>query len=478
MAVNACISHVSAMYLYLLSSIPMNTLEQLRAGMLSQATRLNISLGLTEFPQEVFDLADTLEILDISGNQFASLPEDLPRLHRLRVLFCSDNPFTELPEVLGQCPNLSMVGFRNNQITHVSGAALPPRLRWLILTGNQIAELTAELGRRPLLQKLMVAGNRLKTLPAEMAACSNLELLRIAANQLEALPQWLLQLPKLAWLSYSGNPFCAQSEAQALMDAPVALVPWQALQLEHKLGEGASGVIHQAQWAVDALSAEQVAVKLFKGALTSDGLPYSEMAACMRAGAHPNLIAVRGKIVGHPEDTAGLVMSLVDKSYRNLAGPPSLESCTRDVYAPEMCLTLPEALRIAHDMASVAQQLHVNGIMHGDFYAHNILVGADGHALLGDFGAACCVTAQDQAQARALEQIEVRAFGCLVEELLDQSQAEAATATNRPRLDATRQALEALRDRCLNPNVGQRPLFAELTQQLSLLKTQISAQDF
>ena len=73
------------------------------------SNRFNLRAGLKEFPREIFDMADTLEILDISGNQFTSLPEDFDRLHKLRVLFCSDNPFTELPQVLGRCASLSMV---------------------------------------------------------------------------------------------------------------------------------------------------------------------------------------------------------------------------------------------------------------------------------------------------------------------------------------------------------------------------------
>ncbi len=437
-------------------------------------------------------MADTLEILDISGNEFISLPDDFDRLHKLRVLFCSDNPFTELPEVLGRCKSLSMVGFRNNRIAYVSPESLPPNLRWLILTGNQIEELPAELGRRPLLQKLMVAGNRLKALPVELAACKNLELLRIAANQLEELPAWLLELPRLSWLSYSGNPFCAGLEARALVDAPVALVPWDRLALQHKLGEGASGVIYQAtiNGHIDfanpnatergAEGRKDVAVKLFKGELTSDGLPYSEMAACMRAGSHPNLITVQGKIDGHPEDVAGLVMSLVGSHYRNLAGPPSLESCTRDVYAPEMRFSLGQALRIALDMASVAEQLHANGIMHGDFYAHNILVDDAGHGLLGDFGAACFVSESDAEQARGLERIEVRAFGCLLEELLARVDAAQESAGQEIPIQetanqksATQYELVSLRDRCLNSDVKQRPSFKEI---VFLLKQQVAAQ--
>src|SRR5512140_2455496 len=125
----------------------MNTLEKLLNGELAGCTRLNLSCGLREFPREIFDLADTLEILDLSGNELSSLPDDLPRLHKLRILFCSNNLFTELPEVLGRCPHLSMVGFKANRISRVSAAALPPVLRWLILTDNWIVELPDELGR-------------------------------------------------------------------------------------------------------------------------------------------------------------------------------------------------------------------------------------------------------------------------------------------------------------------------------------------
>ncbi|HLY96336.1 MAG TPA: leucine-rich repeat-containing protein kinase family protein, partial [Sideroxyarcus sp.] len=269
----------------------MNTLEKLRNGELAGCTRLNLSCGLQEFPREIFDLADTLEILDLSGNALSSLPDDLPRLRKLRILFCSSNRFTELPAVLGQCPQLGMVGFKANQIRSVPAAALPPALRWLILTDNQITELPAELGRCTQLQKLMLAGNRLQSLPPELAACTRLELLRIAANDLAELPDWLFKLPRLSWLAYAGNPFCAGNEAAALAHTSIADIRWDELQLQHKLGEGASGVIHRAMWQRHE-GRRDVAVKLFKGAVTSDGLPHSEMAACIRAGSHPNLIAV------------------------------------------------------------------------------------------------------------------------------------------------------------------------------------------
>ena len=102
-----------------MANLFMHTLAQLRAGELSGITRLDLAAGLTEFPREIFDLADSLEVLNLSGNALSSLPEDLHRLTRLRVLFCSDNRFTELPACLGQCAALTMIGFKANRIAHV-----------------------------------------------------------------------------------------------------------------------------------------------------------------------------------------------------------------------------------------------------------------------------------------------------------------------------------------------------------------------
>ncbi len=198
------------------------TLDQLLAGQLAGTQRLTLACGLSEFPREIFDLADTLEILDLSGNALSSLPDDLPRLHKLRILFCSGNLFTELPEVLGQCEQLSMVGFKANRIRTVSGKSLPRALRWLILTDNEVEALPPEIGNCTQLQKLMLAGNRLQTLPSQLAACSRLELIRLAANRLTELPAWLLALPRLSWLAYAGNPFTAALEAAALNETPIA----------------------------------------------------------------------------------------------------------------------------------------------------------------------------------------------------------------------------------------------------------------
>jgi hypothetical protein len=436
------------------------TLQQLRDGQLAGTRRLQLACGLTEFPREIFDLADTLEILDLSGNALSSLPDDLPRLGKLRIVFASNNQFTELPEVLGQCPQLSMIGFKANRIRKVSGKSLPASLRWLILTDNEVEALPPEIGNCLLLQKLMLAGNRLRALPAEMASCSRLELVRLAANQLGGLPEWLLRLPRLSWLAYAGNPFSEALENTALIDTPIADIHWNSLALEQKLGEGASGVIYQAELLHGASDAPRpVAVKLFKGAVTSDGLPDCEMAACIRAGDHSNLIPVVGKVQGHPTGAHGLVMELIDPEFRNLAAPPSLESCTRDVYEADTRFDQASALRIVHGIASAACHLHRQGVIHGDLYAHNILHCGQGRALLGDFGAASFYAAEDREIGLALQRLEVRAFGCLLEEVIDRCEMGDERSAEK---------FEELKAACLNEDVEGRPLFDEIASRLAM----------
>ena len=423
----------------------MHTLAQLKAGQLAGITRLDLSCGLTEFPREIFELADSLEVLNLSGNALSNLPNDLHRLPHLRVLFCSDNLFTALPECLGQCAKLSMIGFKANQISHVPAAALPPLLRWLILTDNQISQLPEELGHRPLLQKLMLAGNQLSQLPQSLANCHHLELLRIASNHFSDLPQWLLTLPSLTWLAYAGNP--VEMAADVAEKDATPNIPWSELEVAEILGEGASGVIRKAVWAP---AAKAVAVKLYKGTITSDGSPFHEMQACIAAGLHPNLIKIEGRVIGHPEGQAALVMDLIAPSYRNLAALPSLASCTRDIYTADTRFSLAVALRMARSIASVAAHLHRHGITHGDLYGHNILWNDAGDCLLGDFGAASFHAIANTSQTRALQRIEVRAFGVLLGELLARVEGQVSDE------------LVALQNSCCQPNVLARPGFDEI----------------
>ncbi|MZI95831.1 protein kinase [Vibrio sp. CAIM 722] len=433
----------------------MHTLEQLRSGSLKGLRRLKLACGLTDFPREIFSLADTLEILDLTGNQLSSLPDDLDQLTHLKVIFCSQNQFTQLPKVLGKCCSLSMIGFKSNQIEDVPPESLPPQLRWLILTDNCIRVLPERIGQCDKLQKLMLAGNKLSRLPESLAQCQRLELMRVSANRLNTFPEWVFALPKLTWFAYAGNPFVEPIEQQALI---VEMMPidWHNITTNVLLGEGASGLIYQADLMLEN-DVHRVAVKLFKGTMTSDGLPLCEMAATIKAGQHRALTQTIGRISNHPEDTDGIIMNLIPKEFVNLAGPPSLDSCTRDVYPADKQFTTVELFRIIGAIAQAVCHLHQQGIVHGDLYAHNILTTPTGEALLSDYGAASFIDLSDPEQSASLQRLEVRAFGCLLEELIARCDD----------IDTTMQAqLNKLVSDCQHIELSKRPTFTEIVDHL------------
>ncbi len=393
-----------------------DTLLALRRGALAGARHLSLAgLGLEAVPDEVFGLAGTLETLDLAGNALRVLPDGFAAMHRLRVLFCSGNRFDVLPPVLGACASLSQVGFRGCGLETVPAEALPPGLRWLTLTDNRIASLPDSLGARPALAKLLLAGNRLAALPAALEAAPALELLRLSANRFEALPPFLPLMPRLAWLAVAGNPGIAPPRVAARRARAADL------RTEFLLGEGASGRVHRAVWRDGTGAALPVALKLFRGEVTSDGLPAHEIAACLAAGAHPNLLGGLATVDDHPSGQAALVLRLLPASWRTLAGPPDAARCTRDVYAPDLALPPAAARRLAHGVARAGAHLHARGLLHGDLYAHNVLWdGVAGEAALGDFGAASFLGAA----APAFAPLDVLAWGHLAGEVMARSTGE------------------------------------------------------
>lgn len=139
-------------------------------------------------------------------------------------------------------------------------------------------ELPTSIGHLKTLRKLMLAGNQLHSLPVELSYCKELELLRIAANNLTVLPTWLFDMPRLSWFAYAGNPIETHSNSSSSATAKeLREVPYAEIVIGECIGEGASGFVHKAVWSRADSEPTPVAVKLFKGETTSDGLPVHEM---------------------------------------------------------------------------------------------------------------------------------------------------------------------------------------------------------
>ncbi|KAK6840501.1 hypothetical protein PG995_016255 [Apiospora arundinis] len=419
-------------------------------------TRLKITESLASFPTEIFQHAASLVQLDLSGTGLSSLPDDFSCLTSLKVLFLSSCRFIEFPAVLSRCPALEMVAFRGNGMRNVPEDSLPPRLRWLILTGNEIESLPRSIGKCARLQKCMLSGNRLTDLPEEMMNCQKLGLLRLSANRIQQLPGWLYEMPELAFLSIAGNP-CTGGKLDASEAAQVVekgdkeeeeellKIPWSSLSVHSLLGEGASGIISKGTFTLPNGTTQDAAVKIFKGSVTSDGTDH-------RPPGRPRQEGTRDGA-----DPADLP---------NPGPAPSLESCTRDCFAPETTVTMAQGSGILHGIASAARHLHAKGVAHGDLYAHNILYDDAGHAILGDLGAASIYN-NTVAERRAHEGLEVLALAHLMEDIwtlvkpgLSFSAAELSAAV----------LLERLHKRCVVRQVTNRPGLDEIVDELRKIR--------
>ena len=176
-------------------------------------------------------------------------------------------------------------------------------------------------------------------------------------------------------------------------------------------------------------------------------------------GRHAHLVDVLARVTGHPEGKAVLMLELIPPHFYNLGLPPTLETCSRDVYPTGFSLMLDKTLKILQGVADAAVHMHAHGIMHGDFYAHNIMINNDANAILGDFGGASYFEPTDTETRHALERLEVRAFGYLVEELLILSREDKSN-------EGLNQKLVSLKEKSLSHISKSRPLFREIQNEL------------
>ena len=390
-------------------------------------------------------------MLDLSNNQLSELPIEFASFQKLRILFLSNNKFEVFPSILNSLESLDIIGFKANKISVVPEGSIPKNLRWLILTDNKIEKLPASIGNCVNLQKVMLAGNKLTELPLEMKNCKRIELLRIAANNIAELPSWLFSLPRLSWLAFSGN-----STTQILKPTdPIYKFDWNTIELHEHLGQGASGNIYRAK--IKDYNRD-VAVKIFKGEVTSDGWPQDEMKACVLAGSHQYIMGVLGEIENHPELKQALVFDLLPAGFKNLGLPPNFITCTRDTFSVDAEFSVSTIYKIAIAMADALAHLHNKGIMHGDLYTHNILIDSSDNVLLSDFGAATIYNRSDLDLSATLEKMDVRAYGCLLEDLL-------LRAIDKEQIQS--EVLHILKEKCLSIDQRSTPNFSTIVKTLS-----------
>src|ERR1019366_4356554 len=143
-----------------------------------------------------------------------------------------------------------------------------------------------------------------------------------------------------------------------------------------ELGQGAMGVVYKA---IDPLIDRVVAIKTINLGLALDekeeyeGRFYQEAKAAGRL-SHPNIVTIFD--LGKSGDVAYIAMEFLQG--REL----------RDILNDSQTLPVADVLSIVSQVAHGLAYAHEHGIVHRDVKPSNVMVGADGHVKITDFGIA------------------------------------------------------------------------------------------
>jgi hypothetical protein len=474
--------------------------------------------SLASLPEDLAAHFPHLEVLFFLNNAFARVPEAVGSLPALTMLSFKSCRLQEVPAA-ALAPTLAWLILTDNRIPSLPRSlGRLPYLRKLMLASNELADLPVD--------ELAAGG------------CPSLELVRLSDNNLSSPSTFscFLTLPRLAWTAFAGNPITSGHRAGVRAACP--RIPFADIDVDHtaagRLGEGASGTVRRAVWRRNGAHASpvSVAVKLFKPA-SSDGRARDEVDAAIALPQHPCLVNTLGFVdegeekgasgsaaaapASNPNAHLGLVLELLDappgssSGWRILASPPSFATVTRDVYpdgspsTTSRFFSLRSAVVVARSVAAAVAHMHAHGVCHGDVYAHNVLVleekgegGGEGEAVeggaaaspqaprtvtitaakLGDLGAAYFPPSSEEASGgvdeRLWELVEMRAWGCLAEELLERCPGSTAAEEEEEEEEEgirvspvdTRALLAELRDACLQPDVRARPRAADVARRL------------
>ncbi|KAK4175105.1 hypothetical protein QBC36DRAFT_29697 [Triangularia setosa] len=194
-------------------NLSVNRLANNSLEVISQITSLrDLKLGgnLLYGPLDpCFSNLQNLEILDLHGNNIASLPTNFGSLSRLRILNISENSFEALPfETLAALPLTELIARKNQlrgTLVEESVKSLPT-LQTLDVSSNQLAHIcsTEHSISMPALHQLCVSMNRLQSLP-DIGSWRGLHTIAADENSINAIPEGFTKLSQLRSVDFSSN---------------------------------------------------------------------------------------------------------------------------------------------------------------------------------------------------------------------------------------------------------------------------------
>lgn len=176
-----------------------------RIGKLINLHILNLAKNrLKKIPNKIGKLS-ALETLDLSHNRLSTLPSEISRLVNLISLELSNNDLKALPIEFGQLQALQFLRINNNDLGNLPQEFFQlTNLLELEISKNRLNNLSSKVKYLRNLQKLLIGDNLLSTLPPEIGQLQDLRVLDVSENRLTELPRETGQLKELRML-FAGN---------------------------------------------------------------------------------------------------------------------------------------------------------------------------------------------------------------------------------------------------------------------------------
>lgn len=153
-------------------------------------------------------LPDQVCILDLSGQNYSMIPEDVFKYQNLSALILNNNPITSLAGI--------------NKLSHLTDLEV----------GNaRLQEVPNEVGELKSLQVLQLYRNQIESIPAGVGKLNELRSLNLSGNKINSFSEEINKLTKLEWLELRGNQLTSQERKRL-----IKLLPQTDIQFEYEEG--------------------------------------------------------------------------------------------------------------------------------------------------------------------------------------------------------------------------------------------------
>ncbi|XP_017334039.1 leucine-rich repeat-containing protein 39 [Ictalurus punctatus] len=163
--------------------------------------------AITDIPKEIGKLTHLRELL-VSYNRLNCVPEELCSCESLeRLELAMNRDLDELPQQFNNLKKLHHLDLSMNQFTTIPECVVNlPALEWLDMGGNRLERLPDDIHRMEKLHTLWLQRNELEYLPDNISRMHNLDTLVLSRNKLRDIPPLMEDMTNLRFVNFRDNP--------------------------------------------------------------------------------------------------------------------------------------------------------------------------------------------------------------------------------------------------------------------------------